>query len=325
MRSTKIICTAGPASWSPEILQNLAKAGMNVVRLNLSHGTSKDCNRIIEDIRKLNSDNKYCVAILIDTKGAEIRTGVIQHEIDIAKGDEVVFSSIPLPANGRKIIEVNYDRFYADVPETKTILIDNGDIIFDIVRIEDDHTVIARAQNAGVVGSRRHINLPGADIDLPSITEKDWEDIAYAVEQNADFLALSFIRDADEVRAVRDFLTKKKSSLRIVSKIETQQAVDHIAEIIEVSDAIMIARGDLGTDLPFEELPVLQDEIVTRCRDQGIPVIVATHMLESMTQHPMPTRAEVTDVAHAAMTGADATMLSGETAVGRDPVRALEA
>lgn len=325
MRSTKIVCTIGPACGEFSQLQQLADSGMNVARINLSHGNNNVRKQIIRDIRKLNDQGNYCLAIMFDTKGAEIRTGVVQHEIHIDKGEEIVFSSLPLPEEKRTVILVNYDRFYADVPETDRIILDNGSMILDIVRINEDGSVVAKSQNEGMIGSRRHITLPGADIDLPSVTEQDWKDLEFAVEQQADFVALSFIRTADEIRSVRSFLQEKKSDMHIITKIETRQATEQIAEIIEASDAIMIARGDLGTDLPFEDLPSLQDEIVTRCRDKGLPVIVATHMLESMIEHPTPTRAEVTDVAYAAMTGASATMLSGETATGRYPFKAVEA
>ncbi len=324
MRATKIICTIGPSSSSKEGLSGLIDNGMNIARLNRSHGTREKCSEVIAMIRSLTKEKNHPVGIMIDTKGAEIRTGVIAHPIHIKKGQEVIFSPTPGDNKERQLIEVSYDRFYKDVPETDRIIVDNGELIFDIVKIENT-SVIAKAQGDGTIGSRRHINLPGADIDLPSITENDWEDITFAVEEDADFLALSFIRNADEIREVRSFLENKKSNIKIVTKVETEQAVENISEIIDASDAIMVARGDLGTDLPFEELPAIQDEIVTMCRDRGKSVIVATHMLESMIEHPMPTRAEVTDVAHAAMTGADATMLSGETAAGKFPFKALEA
>lgn len=298
---------------------------MNIARLNLSHGTQAETAVIIETIRSLNEKNGTTTATLIDTKGAEIRTGVVAHPIPIAKDQEVVFSPHPLSDEERTVISVNYDQFYRDVGETDRILIDSGELTFDILSVEQDGSVVARSRDEGSVGDRRHITLPGADIDLPSITEKDWEDIAFAVEQKVDFVALSFVRSADDVREVREFMKKHSVDIDIVSKIESQKAVDNLAEIIEVSDAIMIARGDLGSDLAFEDLPALQDEIVVRCRDQGVPVIVATHMLESIIEHPVPTRAEVTDVAHAAMTGADATMLSGETAIGQYPFKAIEA
>lgn len=325
MRSTKIICTIGPATSSPEGLSALIDSGMNIARLNRSHGTQENCREVINFIREYSEKQKIPIGIMVDTKGGEIRTGAVVHPIEIKKGQEVIFSPVPLPEEERTVIEVSYDNFYKDVPETDTIILDGGDILFDIVSIDKDKTVIGKARNDGSIGSRRHINLPGADIDLPSITDKDWEDIKFAIDEDAEFIALSFIRNADEVNAVRKFLQEKKSKIKIITKVETHQAVEHISEIIEVSDAIMVARGDLGTNLPFEEIPVIQDQIVSLCRNKGIQVIVATDMLESMTEHPMPTRAEVTDVAHAAMIGADATMLSGETAVGKFPFKAIEA
>lgn len=326
-RRTKIICTIGPASWNDDVLEDMGNIGMNVARLNFSHGKREDHQKIIDRIMEYNKTHDLNVAIMLDTKGAEIRTGDVQDPIPITKGQEVVFSSSHsgTTKDGRTIIEVSYDHFAKDVVETDAILLDNGELSFDIVSVEADGSVIARAREDGSIGTRRHINLPGADIDLPSITESDWEDLRYGAEQNLDFLALSFIRNADEVRAVRKMLDEIGSTSKIISKIETQKSVNNITEIIEVSDGIMVARGDLGADLPFEDLPAVQDEIVSRCKDAGKPVIIATHMLESMKDHPVPTRAEVTDTAHAVATGADATMLSGETASGKHPLVALNA
>lgn len=326
LRRTKIICTIGPSSWENTVLTQLADEGMNIARLNFSHGTRESHQEIIDRIRSYNATHDLPVGIMLDTKGAEIRTGDVQDPIKITKGDEVVFSSTAAEhASGKTCIEVSYDGFAKDVIETDTILIDNGEISFDILSVESDGSVIARARENGEIGTRRHINLPGADIDLPSITESDWEDLRFGAKQNLDFLALSFIRNADEVEQVRSMLKEMGSTSKIISKIETQKSVKNIKEIIDVSDGIMVARGDLGADLPFEKLPVVQDEIVCRCKDAGKPVIIATHMLESMKDHPVPTRAEVTDTAHAVATGTDATMLSGETASGSHPVVALQA
>ena len=327
LRLTKIICTIGPASWQPGVLEEMADTGMNIARLNFSHGDRDGHRSIIDRISKYNESHDVNIAVMLDTKGAEIRTGDVQDPIPIAKGQEVVFSSTGTSEtkNGKTIIEVSYDHFAKDVIETDTILLDNGELSFDIVSVEKNGDVIAKAREDGSIGTRRHINLPGADIDLPSITESDWEDLRFGAEHNLDFLALSFIRNANEVREVRAMLEEIGSSSQIISKIETQKAVTNITEIIEASDAIMVARGDLGADVPFEDLPVIQDEIVTRCKDAGKPVVIATHMLESMKEHPVPTRAEVTDTAHAVATGADATMLSGETASGKHPLVALSA
>ncbi|MDP7477247.1 MAG: pyruvate kinase [Candidatus Peribacteraceae bacterium] len=327
LRRTKIVCTIGPASWDEENLKGLFEGGMNVARLNFSHGKREDHQAIIDLIQNINKPRVQQVAIMLDTKGAEIRTGDVQEPIEITKGQEVVFTSSASSeeSDGRTIIEVSYDYFAKDVVDTDTILIDNGELSFDILSTGDDGSVVAKARENGSIGSRRHINLPGADIDLPSITESDWEDIEFGAKQNLDFIALSFIRNAEEVEEVRTLLKKLGSSTKIISKIETQKAVKNIKEIIDASDAIMVARGDLGSDLPFENLPAVQDEIVCRCKDGGKPVIIATHMLESMKEHPVPTRAEVTDTAHAVATGSDATMLSGETASGIHPLLSLEA
>lgn len=326
LRLTKIICTLGPSSHTPQQLRDLASAGMNVARINLSHGTREDHAEAIRQIKALNTQG-FCVAILLDTRGAEIRTGEIIQPISVAVGQEIVFSSNPQyrDPKGRTVIEVSYDGFSSDVRETNAIIVDNGTITCTILSIEPDGSVVARAQDAGSIGSRRHVNLPGADIDLPSITKKDWDDIAFGAEQGVDYVALSFIRDAEEITEVRSLLNKKNSDMQIITKIETKRAAtENLGTIIAASDGIMVARGDLGTDIPIEELPALQDEIVTRCRDAGKPVIVATHMLESMSAYPLPTRAEVTDVAHAASTCTDATMLSGETASGKHPVKCVD-
>lgn len=327
LRQTKLVCTIGPSCWDEKTLDELIAGGMNIARLNFSHGERSDHQKIIDRIRATDAYNQGQIAIMLDTQGAEIRTGDVKAPIEIEKGQEVLFSSTASGAeqNGRTVVEVSYDKFANDVVETNVILIDNGELSFDILSIEPDGSVIGKARESGSIGTRRHINLPGADIDLPSITEKDWEDIAFGAEQNLDFLALSFIRNAEEVKEVRAMLEKMGSDSKIVSKIETQKAVKNIREITESSDGIMVARGDLGADVPFEKLPAIQDEIVCRCRDGGKPVIIATHMLESMKKHPMPTRAEVTDVAHAVDTGVDATMLSGETASGKLPVQSVDA
>lgn len=261
---------------------------------------------------------------MLDTKGAEIRTGDVEEEIPIRKGDEVVFAFKPVKDAKRTFIKVSYEKFTHDVKKAECIIVDNGTLIFDVVSIKGD-VVTARSRDEGAIGSRRHINLPGADVSLPAMTESDWKDLEMGIEEGMDFIAASFIRTADEVKQIRSFIKKRKSSMQIIAKIESRQAVENIESIIEASDAIMVARGDLGSELPFESIPAIQDMIVERCREHGKPVIVATQMLESMIENPMPTRAEVTDVAHAAITRADSTMLSGETAKGEHPILAVQA
>lgn len=322
MRLTKIICTLGPSSKTAEELRNLAAAGMNIARINLSHGVKEDHRTLIRTVRTLGDD--HCVAIMIDTKGAEIRTGDVSAPVPIAKGQEVVFSHEAIRDRKRTSFTVNYPHFAADARGASRILLDNGALSFDVVSVQGD-TVIARAREEGSIGSRRHVNLPGADLQMPSLLDKDWEDLALGVEEKVDFVALSFIRTGEAVREVKKFLRENGGTMLVISKIETQKAVENIDDIIAASDGIMVARGDLGAEIPFERVPAIQDEFVLKCRAAGKPVIVATHMLESMIEHPLPTRAEATDVAHAAMTRADCTMLSGETAAGRHPVTAVEA
>lgn len=322
MRLTKIVCTLGPASNSEAGIRALVREGMNVARLNFSHGSPEEHRALIRRIRLLDETERWNLAILLDTKGAEIRTGDRPEPLKISAGQEVLFTQKGSDAT-HAVITVNYPDFWKDVADADCILVDNGEIIFDVVSVLEDR-VLARARDDGSIGSRRHVNLPGADVSLPSITEKDWEDIRLACTEKLDFIALSFIRTAAEVEEVRAF-TKKEGheDVRLISKIENAAAVRNIAEIVAASDGIMIARGDLGAEVPVERVPAIQDEIVERCRAAGKPVIVATHMLESMIKNPLPTRAEVMDIAHAAVTRADATMLSGETAAGKHPFAAI--
>lgn len=324
MKLTKIICTIGPATSSPELLSDLIDEGMDIARLNFSHGTHDDHKKMYETIRRVSCKKEANIAIMLDTKGAEIRTGDTQTPFQIKKGEEVIFSPCRVENEKRQVIHVNYDDFAVDVAETDRILIDSGEMSFSVLEIRDDGSVLAKSNDKGVIGSRRHINLPGADIDLPSVTAKDWEDISFGLDLGVDFLALSFVRTAKEIEEVRKFTAEKKSHAKIISKIETRVAVDNLVEIIAASDGVMVARGDLGADVPLEEVPAIQDDIVALCREYKKPVIVATNMLESMIVHPVPTRAELTDIAHAVTTKADATMLSGETANGAYPVKAVE-
>lgn len=332
-RATKILCTIGPATNSKENICHLVEGGMNVVRVNLSHGERENHRELVRMIKDLNASGTFkklnpqihAVAIMLDTKGAEIRTSALKQPMRVEEGQEVVFSSNPLPDEKRPVIVINYPSFGDDVQRADQILLDNGEMIFDLVSIEKDGTVIARAKQSGLIGSRRHVNLPGANVDLPSVTDKDWDDIAFAADEGVDFIALSFVQYGKNVDEVREFLRSKGSTIQLISKIESQRAVQNISEIIHASDGIMVARGDLGAEMPFESIPVIQDNIVAFCQEAGKPVIVATHMLESMITRPTPTRAEVTDIAHAVHTGADATMLSGETAAGKNPLAALDA
>lgn len=322
MRFTRIIATIGPATATPEKLLELAKLGVNICRLNFSHGDHEYHGKTIKTIRDINKKG-YSMAIMLDTKGPEVRTGDTKTPVEIHKGDLVAFTPKPITGKEKvKTIQVNYDLFARDAKHARCIVIDNGAIEMKVTKIEKN-VVTARALEGGIISSRRHVNLPGAYISLPSFTDKDWKDIRFGIEQGVDFYATSFVRTGEDIEELRKFLLKHKSKAHIIAKIETPQAVENIDDIIATSDGIMVARGDLGSEVPFEDVPKIQDEIVRKCRLAGKPVIVATHMLESMILHPTPTRAEVTDIAHAAQTQADSTMLSGETAGGMYPIKSV--
>lgn len=324
MRFTKIVATLGPATNSVEKIEELAKLGINVCRMNFSHGDHEFHGQTMKNVREVNKKG-FSLALMLDTKGPEVRTGDVKEPLMISKGDLVMFT--PREVTGKekiKTVKVNYPHFAKDAKDARCIVIDNGAIEMKVVKIEKD-TVTAKALESGKISSRRHVNLPGAYISLPSFTEKDWKDFEFGVQMNVDFYAVSFIRSGDDIRELKAFLTKKKNPAHIIAKIETPQAVENIDDIIAESDGIMVARGDLGSEVPFEDVPAIQDDIVKKCRKAGKPVIVATHMLESMITNPTPTRAEVTDIAYAARLQADSTMLSGETAGGMYPIKAVAA
>lgn len=322
MRLTKIICTLGPVSNTEEGIRTLAAGGMNIARMNFSHGSHETHSAVVESIRKVNAEGGYNVGLLLDTKGAEIRTGDRPEPLAVKEGDLVVFSYAKT-TDEHPVIGVNYPEFWKDAKGARFILIDSGELIMSIVSIEKDR-VVAQSAGSYSIGSRRHINLPGSNVTLPSLAEKDWLDIELACTLKLDYIALSFIRTGAEVEEVRAFTAKHNHpEIQLISKIENGMGVNNIDEIIAASDGIMIARGDLGAEIPLETLPYVQDDIAARCRKAGKPVIMATQMLESMIKNPMPTRAEVTDVAHAVYLGVDSTMLSGETAAGKHPFAAL--
>jgi len=326
MRLTKIVCTLGPSCNSPEMIRKLIQAGMNVARFNFSHGTQDGQRAVIQAVKEASAELHIPVMLLLDNKGAEIRTGDVEKPIEIAAGQEAIFSYEEVSSADMPVVRVSYPEFAQDVKKAECMIIDNGTTFFDVIRIEGNGRVIAKARDSASIGSRRHINLPGADISLPSMMAQDWSDLEnVGVAEEMDMTALSFIRTAAEVDEVREFLKKHNSTMKVMTKVETRQAVANIDAIIDASDGIIIARGDLGVEVPFENIPAIQDMIVAKCRAKGKLVIVATQMLESMIKNPMPTRAEVTDVAHAAVSRTDATMLSGETAAGLFPLEAIDA
>ena len=322
LRKTKIICTIGPSTSSYEMLMSMYEAGMNVVRLNMSHGSHDTHKKVIKSIKSINQKIKDAIPILLDLQGPEIRTGTLQNDLQLKEGDIITVSVRPEDVE-RSSFSIDYEDLINTVKEGEMITVDNGLINLEILK-KDQGTLQCKVIHGGMLKSKRHVNLPGIRVNLPSITEKDKKDVLFGIEQEVDFIALSFVREAVDVLQLKELLGSKANKIKIVSKIEDQQGINNIEEIIDVSDAIMVARGDLGVEINLDELPNVQRTIVRKCHEKGKRVIVATHLLESMIEKPIPTRAEVTDVANAIYEEVDAVMLSGETAVGKYPIRCIE-
>ena len=322
MRKTKIICTIGPATDSMEMLKQLADAGMNIARLNMSHGDHQSHAAVIKSIRQLNTSAPHPVAVLLDTQGPEIRTGVRNEALDLKEGDV-----ISVTARGDEVeessIRINYQDLITDVAVGDKITVDNGLINLEVLS-KEDRIMQCRVIDGGVLKSKRHVNLPGIRVNLPAITEKDKRDIQFAMDQDVDFIALSFVRERSDIEQLEALLGDKRDRIKIIAKIEDQEGLKNIADIIDAADGVMVARGDLGVEVDIEELPRIQRRIIRLCAEAGKRAIVATHMLESMIDNPIPTRAEVTDVSNAVYEEADAIMLSGETTIGKYPVKCVE-
>jgi len=319
MRKTKIICTLGPASESPEKLREMIAAGTDIFRLNMSHGTHDWVRKVVKDIRKAASDLGSVTAILLDTQGPAIRTGDLKSKLNLAPGDIFEFTVRGSRSEELYSVDVNYDGLIDDIAVGDTVLVDNG-VMHMKVLDKKSNRIRCEVLTSGTLGSRRHINLPGVKVNLPPLTEKDLADVGLGAAVGVDFVALSFCREAADILELKRLLREHGSTACTVAKIEDQHAVKHVTDIIRASDAVMIARGDLGIECKMEELPIIQRRIIKKCIQIGRPVIVATHMLESMIENPLPTRAEITDVANAVYEQADAIMLSGETTVGKYPV-----
>jgi pyruvate kinase len=326
MRKTKIVCTIGPASEQPMMLEKLIHAGMNVSRLNFSHGDHEEHGARIENIRKASKLTGKTVAILLDTKGPEIRTHQMKDgAIDLVSGENVIVSMKEVEGTSDKF-SISYEGLIDDVHIGSIILLDDGLIGLEVTHCDKEngeiHTVI---HNSGTLKNKKGVNVPGVSVKLPGITEKDTQDILFGIEQGVDFIAASFVRRASDVLEIRHLLEKNNAShIQIIPKIENQEGVDNIDEILEVSDGLMVARGDLGVEIPAEEVPLVQKELIKKCNRLGKPVITATQMLDSMQRNPRPTRAEASDVANAIFDGTDAIMLSGETAAGLYPIEAVD-
>jgi pyruvate kinase len=323
MRKTKIICTLGPATEKSEVLRQLIQNGSDVFRLNMSHASHDWVRNIVPRIRMLAQKAGRPVALLLDTQGPAIRTGDLETNLHLKPGDILEFTVRRAKSKERYSVNVNYSGFVDDVKVGHTILVDNG-LIKLLVLDKGRNRVRCKVLTRAILGSRRHINLPGVHVNLPSLTKKDLADVSLGVEMGADFIGLSFVREKSDIEQLRKLLVKKKSKAQIVAKIEDQLAVRSIDKMIESTDVIMVARGDLGIECPIEDLPIIQRRIVKSCLRLGKPVVVATQLLESMITNAMPTRAEITDVANAVFEQADALMLSGETTIGRYPVECVE-
>ncbi|RIX46327.1 pyruvate kinase [Paenibacillus nanensis] len=324
MRKTKIVCTIGPSSESLENTKKLIQAGMNVARLNFSHGDFEEHGNRIKNIGLANKELGTSVAILLDTKGPEIRLGKLKEEpIELVQGDAITLTTEEILGD-RTRIPVTYSNLPNDLSVGSTVLIDDGLIGLTVEAIEGTE-IHCRIVNSGPIKSKKGVNVPGVKISLPGITEKDANDIIFGIEQGIDFIAASFVRKASDVLEIRELLEKHNAShIQIISKIENQEGVDNLDEILEVSDGLMVARGDLGVEIPAEEVPLVQKMMIKKCNRAGKPVITATQMLDSMQRNPRPTRAEASDVANAIFDGTDAIMLSGETAAGKYPVEAVQ-
>ena len=323
MRRTKIICTLGPATEKMETLRALIRAGADVFRFNMSHAQHGWVREVVRRIRSLERETKRPLAVLLDTQGPAIRTGAVSDDIKLKPGDIIELRLQGAPPKEEYSVDVNYNGLTRDVSVGDTVLVDSG-VIQLVVVDKNRKRVRCKVVIGGILRSHRHINLPGVHVKLPALTKKDLHDIDLAVEVGADFVALSFARRKSDIDELHRVLAKKKSKALVIAKIEEQSAVKQITEMIEAADAIMVARGDLGIEIPMEELPIIQRRIVKSCIRLGKPVIVATHMLESMIENPVPTRAEITDIANAVFEQADAIMLSAETTVGRYPVECVK-
>ena len=321
---TKIVATVGPACDTYEKLLDLVKAGVNVFRLNFSHGTHEDKAKIIEYIRQINKTEPYNIAILGDLQGPKLRVGDIENgAIEVAEGDILTFTHEKVVGTKEKIY-VSYPNFHSDVKLGNIILIDDGKLEVRVLSIEKNNDVKVVVTLGGTLSSKKGINLPDTKITLPALTEKDLADLDFIINQKLDWVALSFVRNVKDLIILRNRIEENKSKTKIIAKIEKPEAIENLRDIIVESDGIMVARGDLGVELPVEKVPLIQKQIIKKCIHRAKPVIVATQMMESMIERTKPNRSEITDVANAVLEGADAVMLSGETATGAHPTLVVE-
>lgn len=324
LHKTKIIATVGPACNTYDKLLRLVQEGVNVFRLNFSHGTHEEHKKLIDYINQINADFPFNIAILADLQGPKLRIGELKAgSLVLHKGDEFCFTQENRPGDPDGIY-ISYPNFYKDVKVGEKIMIDDGKIEVLVTEILEDQRVRVRVIIPGILYPRKGINLPDTQISLPSLSPKDLKDLDFIIQQKIDWVALSFVRQPKDILDLREILKKKSSSAKIIAKIEKPEALNHLREIILASDAIMVARGDLGVELPLQQIPMIQKSIIQKCIHRARPVIIATQMMESMMERTRPNRSEITDVANAVLEGADAVMLSGETAMGNHPEKVIQ-
>lgn len=322
---TKVVATLGPATSSKEVLKELIEAGVDVCRVNFSHGAYEDHGRIINYIREINRENDYYTAILADLQGPKLRIGEVENNgVELKTGEKIIITTKKCIGTKEKVY-ITYPQFPKDVQAGETILIDDGKILLTVESTNREDEVVAVISHGGILSSKKGVNLPNTKVSLPCLTEKDLKDLDFALENDIEWIGLSFVRKASDILELKKIIADKGKSAKVVAKIEKPEAIEEIDEIIANTDALMVARGDLGVEIPMEKVPLTQKMLVKKCLEASIPIIIATQMMESMITNFNPTRAEVNDVANSVMDGADAVMLSGETSVGKFPVRVIQA
>jgi pyruvate kinase len=324
MKKTKIVATLGPASSDKEILRQMFQAGVNVCRLNFSHGSYEDHSSVIKTIRELNDETGFNVAILADLQGPKIRTNEMENNgVELINGTEVTIVTDKIIGTAQRF-SINYPKLPQDVKPGERILLDDGKLALEVVSTDGKKEFIAKVIHGGILSSKKGVNFPNTSISMPSLTEKDLEDLNFALENNVDWIGLSFVRSARDIIELKHIILDKKGKAKVIAKIEKPEAIEDIDNIIQESDGLMVARGDLGVEIPYQNVPIIQKMLINKSIIHAKPIIVATQMMESMITNISPTRAEVNDVANAVLDGADAVMLSGETSVGKFPVEVIK-
>ena len=324
IKKTKIVATLGPATSTKETLTQMASAGVNVFRINFSHADYDDVTERVKIIREINEENGYNVAILADLQGPKLRVGVMEEGVEVNAGDTFIFTTEKCIGTKEKAF-MTYQRFPKDVKVGENILVDDGKLLFEVVSTDNDKEVVVKVIVGGPLKSKKGVNLPNTDISLPALTEKDREDAIFALGLNVDWMALSFVRNPEDLKMLHELIAEHSDyRVPVIAKIEKPEAIENIDAIIAYTDALMVARGDLGVEIPMQEVPLIQKMLVEKAKKARIPVVIATQMMETMIDNAVPTRAEVNDVANSIMDGADAVMLSGETSVGKHPVKVIE-